>query len=74
MNLCSHPRPLTVLWHVRRFLVSSGQNCSATDLSSLRTMPLCDASKLSSDIKAADRTHYSHFMHSPDTFSPIQNT
>jgi hypothetical protein len=74
MNRNQQPRPLPVLRHARRFLVSSGQNCSATELSSHRTTPPCDASKLSSYIKAADRTHYSEFMHSLNTSGPIQST
>ena len=45
-----------------------------TDLSSYRTTPPCDVSKLRSYIKAADRTHCGEFTHSPNTSGPIQNT
>jgi hypothetical protein len=74
MNRNQHPRPLPVLRHACGSIVSTIQNCSATDLSSYRTTPPCDASKLGSCIKAAVRTHYSEFIHSPITYGPIQNT
>jgi hypothetical protein len=74
MNRNQHPRPLPVLWRACRFLVSTSQDCSATDLSSYRTTPPRDASKLSSYIKAALRTYYSEFMRSPNTSGPIQST
>jgi hypothetical protein len=44
MNLGSHPRPLTVLWHACRSLASTSQDYSATDLSSYRTTRPCNAS------------------------------
>ena len=74
MNRNQQPRPLPVLWRARRSLVSTGQDWSATDLSTYRMTPPCDASQLSSYIQAAVRTHYSEFMHSPNTSGPIQNT
>jgi len=67
MNRNQQPRPLPVLWRACRSLVSTGQDWSATDPSSYRTTPPCDASNLTSYIKAADRTHYSEFMHSQNT-------
>src|ERR1035437_1797769 len=74
MNRNQQPRPLPVLWRACRSLVSTGQDWSATDLSSYRTTPQCVASNFTSYFKAADRTHYSEFMHSPNTSGPIQNT
>jgi hypothetical protein len=47
MNRNQQPRPLPVLWRACGSLVSTGQDWSATDLSSYRTTPPCDASKLS---------------------------
>jgi hypothetical protein len=74
MNRNQHPRPLPVLWRACRSLVSTGQDWSATDLSSYRMTPQCVASKLSSYIKTADRTHYSEFIHAPITSGTIQST
>jgi hypothetical protein len=74
MNHCFHTRPLHVLRHARGSSVSTGKNSSAAARSSRRPTPLCDASRSSSDINAADRTRNCEFIHPPNSFDPIQNT
>jgi len=74
MNCYQQPRLLPVLWHACRSLVSTHQDRSATDLSSYSTTPQCGDPQPSSGIKPPDRAHYSDFIHSPNTSSPIQST
>jgi hypothetical protein len=74
MNHCFHPRDLHALRRARRSPVSAGRNPSAIARDSRRPRPLCDASRPSSAIQAAGRTHTSEFIHPPDSLGPIQNT
>src|SRR5664280_2686725 len=74
MNLYPHRRPLLVLWHARRSVVSSSSECSVTCSFSLCRTPLCNPSPLHHDLKAADLAYHSDLLEPLHPLNPIQST
>src|ERR1035438_5642697 len=74
MNLYPHRRPLLVLRHARRSVVSSNPECSISYSFSLCRTPLCNASPLQQDLNAADHTYQSALLEPLHALRTIPST